>query len=315
MPLKIISKERDILNVDADVKFVSNSGSKKNSLVKISKSYEFGKKYIIKANFYADNRYVTNDITQLRTCYQDVFLLVVDYDCSSVLLPVFDPGINEISREDALKIALETIRDFLAVYDIMVYLLIEDFPHRKNKNSNLDEYLQKNWIKVLADNREQELSLSREQIILMEFINSSLFKTASVVPPNENTSLDTQYRPLSDILRHLDESFSKRLLRFIDEKNYTDVEVYKRANVDRRLFSKIRKDNGYTPRKGTVLAFAIALRLNLAETQSLLMSAGYILSKSNRQDVILEYFIKQKRYDIFEINEVLFEYGEKTLGV
>lgn len=137
---------------------------------------------------------------------------------------------------------------------------------------------------------------------------------ASAMRSSMGTSKPKSARTLEDVMAHIGETFTESLLRLIDEKGFTDTEVYKRANVDRKLFSKIRCNRDYQPKKITAVSFALALHLSLDETKDLLGRAGYALSPGSRFDLIIQYFIENEVYDTYTINLALFEHDQPLLG-
>lgn len=147
----------------------------------------------------------------------------------------------------------------------------------------------------------------KQESISEEFDISTMQKTKIKKEMSSDMSVN---RNIDDLMNQLEETFSQRLLRMIDERGMTDAEAYTKAYVDRRHFSKIRKDVNYIPNKKTVLAFTIALELSLDEAKDLLASAGFALSRSSKMDIIVAYFLQNKIYDMFEINDVLDAYGQ-----
>lgn len=160
--------------------------------------------------------------------------------------------------------------------------------------------------KALQEQQIQESS-QIEESAPEEFDVSTMQKTKIKKGMSSTMSVN---RNIDNLMDQLEETFSQRLLRMIDERGMTDSEAYAKAYVDRRHFSKIRKDVNYVPNKKTVLAFTIALELSLDEAKDLLASAGFALSRSSKTDIIVAYFLQNKIYDMFEINDVLDAYGQ-----
>ena len=178
------------------------------------------------------------------------------------------------------------------------------------KDKMLKQYIKENYVDLNKQDRKT----------LRDFFNSflSLFKRKKELSYKDSYSGDFceswVCKRSVDFEKNLEETFVEHLFKTIDQKNLKDSEVYKKANIDRKLFSKIRSNLQYKPAKNTVLALAIALELSLEEVKTFLEKAGYALSKSFLTDVIVEYYIINKQYDIFKINQTLYDYKLQLLG-
>lgn len=243
----------------------------------------------------------------LRSAYTESLKLALRNGCESIAFPLISSGFFGYPKQEALRVAVSAVRDFLDEHDMNVYLAVFDrvsFAVSKELLGAVESYIDENY----ADNADTH-SLRRRGL--------TKAKPKAFMGEMSLPLLDEAAAPsggLSDLIDDLDEPFNTTLLRLIDAKGKTDAEVYKRANIDRKLFSKIRTGKDYMPGKRTILALAVALELTLEETEDLLKRAGYALSHSRKFDVIVEFFIVSGRYDIFDINEVLFEYDQPLLG-
>lgn len=271
---------------------------------------------------------------KLRLCYENCLRLAKEYKCESIAFPLISTGTYGFPKKDAIKIALSVISDFLSEEDMMIYLVVFD-----KESFTLSEKLFKDVETYIDDHYVDEKSLNRIRLESQPLPMMTSVPVPSALP---YTLLDSELeydsddfedscqkirslskgqkagisseRTLDDVLSQLEENFQQRLFRLIDERKLTDVQVYKKANLDRKLFSKIRCNSDYRPKKITIVALAIALELNLDETKDLLARAELALSPGSKFDLIVSFFIERKVYDVYTINLALFQHDQPLLG-
>lgn len=279
-------------------------GGCKTGNAKITGGYNLPAKYVIHTvgPIYKDGKH--GEKALLESCYRESLALAKEYKCETVAFPLISSGVYGYPKDQALKVAVDVISDFLLENEMKAYIVIFDKAAYKISEklfSDIAEYIDDNYVDRFTDYRFES---TRVSMPIQSFNAMDLCNSKTLFSGND---LDAK-------LKQLDESFSQMLLRKIDEKGMTDAQCYKKANIDRKLFSKIRGDVNYKPSKPTAIAFAISLELSLDETEDMLKKAGFALSRSNKFDIIIEYFISKGNYNIFEINEVLFAFDQSLLG-
>ena len=326
---------------------------------KITKGYRLPAKYVIHTVGPVWHGGGHGEKELLTSCYKRSLEIAKEYHLESVAFPLISAGVYGYPKDQAIRVATETITDFLMENDMTVYLVIFDkgaFLISTKLYANIAAYIDESYVEDHTDPDSVRKSrfLSAKQLEAGTLASRpevkdsagqpeagasakrpedsarSCFKAKEMAEPClqaapsparepsesilEEASPSPAYNSLEDVLDNIDESFSEMLLRKIDEKGITDAECYKKANIDRKLFSKIRSNPAYKPSKPTAIAFAVALELPLEEAENMLMKAGFSFSHSSKFDLIVEYFIKQKNYNIFEINEALFAFDQSLLG-
>ena len=249
----------------------------------------------------------------LRSAYINSLNLALEKKCKSIAFPLLSSGAYGYPKEEALHVATEVFRSFLSEHDMDIYLVVFDksaLSISKKLLYEVKSYIDEHYVEECPFSRR---SLSERAAEFLEAARPAIPKKHL---PTALGGAPVQGLPsvLKEDFFKLDESFSETLFRLIDAKGKDEVEVYKRANIDRKLFSKIRSKKDYTPSKRTVIALAVGLELSIEETDDLLKRAGYALSQSKKFDVIVEYFITNEKYDIIEINTVLFDFDQQLLG-
>ena len=289
-------------------------GGCKTGKARITGGYHLPAKYVIHTvgPIYNDGKH--GEKTLLESCYRESLALAKERGCETVAFPLISSGVYGYPKDQALKVAIDVISDFLLENEMTVYIVIFDkasYQIGEKLFSDIAEYIDDNYVDEHTDYSRERISMNA-----LPGVASRTRRKKSDIDSFE--ICDCKTMPLEDDLdaklKQIYESFSQMLLRKIEEKGMTDAECYKKANIDRKLFSKIRSDVHYKPSKPTALAFAISLELSLDETEDMLRKAGFALSHSNKFDIIIEYFISKGNYNIFEINEALFAFDHSLLG-
>lgn len=344
MPIQIVRNDITKMQVDAIVNAANNTllggggvdgcihraagkglleecktlGGCETGQAKITKGYNLPCKYVIHTVGPIWHGGTAGEKALLESCYRSSLELAKAYGCETVAFPLISAGVYRYPKAQALQVAVDMITSFLIENDMLVYIVIFDktaFQIGEKLFFDIasyidDKYVETNFefIHTRTDEAGQSVLLGETNILPAES------EPVAMSAPCYPTASAPKAASLQDMVDQIDESFSQMLLRKIDEKGMTDAQCYKKANVDRKLFSKIRSDIHYRPRKTTAIAFAVALELDLDETKDMLMKAGFALSHSNKFDIIIEYFISHKNYNIFEINEALFAFDQSLLG-
>lgn len=267
----------------------------------------------------------------LRSCYFESLALASKLSCKSLAFPMIATGVYGFPKDDALNIALSEIGRFLLTHEMKVILVVFDrkaLELSKNLVGGITEYIDEHSVGLLREeeygdsyssdirqriDEERILAEKRRRRLDIMPLEEEILE-ASISPPSAAPFPDVAGKSLDEVLGGSEDTFQQRLLKLIDSSGMDDVTVYKKANIDRKVFSRIRCKADYKPKKKTAVAFAIALELDMPTMLDLLSRAEIAFSPSNKFDLIVSYFITNGIYDIFEINAALFKYGQPILG-
>ena len=316
----------------------------------ITPAFNLDAKYVIHAASPVWQDGKKNEAALLESCYTKSLKLALEHHCESIAFPLLSAGNHRFPKDLALQIAINAFSKFLMKHEMQIYLVVfsqsavalsEKLFHSVKSYID-DTYIEDKWaeeygVKKQKSTRSIKLSQLRDAMrrrrreeaeYNAQICETSTYEVPETIAdempeahglqeapqPAPPTLASSAPRSLSDLMKEIDETFSESLIRLIDQKGLKDPDVYKKANIDRKLFSKIKNNKDYKPGKTTCVAFAIALELNLDETRDLIGKAGYALTHSSKFDIIIEYFILEGNYNTFEINEVLFAFGQPLIG-
>lgn len=246
----------------------------------------------------------------LRSCYDNSLKLALEYGCQSVAFPLISSGNYGFPKDKALQIAISAFSTFLLEHEMQIYLVVFDrtaFKLSEKLFQSVASYIDQHYV----DAWERATYSTGEPFRNRRRWDRELRKDMSVCESAPCTSMPIS---LADKLKQADAGFTETLLKLIDKTGKKDSEIYKRANLSKQHFSKIRNNPDYKPTKPTAIALALALELDLEATRDLIGRAGFALTNSSKFDLIIQYFIEQGNYNVVEINMALYEFDQSLLG-
>ncbi|MCR5795730.1 MAG: macro domain-containing protein [Solobacterium sp.] len=256
----------------------------------------------------------------LAGCYRKCLEKAVSLHCESIAFPLLASGTFRFPKDLALLTARQTISDFLNEQDLDVLLVVFDksaFRISQKIESDIRSFIDDSYAEMYSTAESVSLPKSADAPRRRKnrgFSPGSIFRPSAhkqEIPFEEAVSYPIS---LQERMAAQAETFSDMLLRLIDERELRDSDVYRKANIDRKLFSKIRSNPSYHPKKNTVIAFALALELSFHDTKELMRSAGYAFSPSSKADIIIQYCMERGIYNVYEVNEILFKFDQPLLG-
>lgn len=269
-----------------------------------------------------------NELQLLRQAYDAALQLAAEKNCESIAFPLMAAGSYGFPKDKALSVALQAFTDFLLTSDLMVYLVLfsgKAFSLAENLFSDLRSYIDENYVaeKTAQEyphgknerrtySRRQEDGYYREELCSLDAVSYPICQNGVSPAPTVGSAVSGSEN-LSDLLEDADETFTEALLRLLKKRGGKDSAVYRSCNMSRQLFNKIVNDAAYQPKKSTAIQLAIGLKLSLAETQELLGKAGYVLSRSSKSDLVVQYYIQRGEYSMITIDTALCDAGLPTL--
>lgn len=254
----------------------------------------------------------------LRNCYDQSLKLALEHGCKSIAFPLIATNNYGFPKDKALQIAVAAFSEFLLEHEMLIYLVVFDrgaYRLSEKLFHSIASYIDDHYVDLWEEStyggakeyRQQSIRRRRDRDL---FRKSSVCEDAAPCAPMAMPMAAS----LPDFLKQADAGFTETLLKLIDKTGKKDSEIYKKANLSKQHFSKIRNNPNYKPTKATALALAIALELDLEQTKDLIGRAGYALSNSSKFDLIIRYFIEQGNYNVIEINMALYEFDQSLLG-